>query len=105
MLRVFRAAKARPEVLRYIQDRFSCPDCASHPRQRANRKAAVPRTYQFNKIVGCDTFKVTMGGTIYNFLNLVDSGTNYQMVCLVGGDGLEHSALHTWMTYTKSWLK
>ena len=27
------------------------------------------------------------------------------MVCLVGGDGLEHSAFHTWTTYAKSWLK
>ena len=60
MLCVFRAAKARPEVLRYIQDEFSCPDCASHPRHRAHRRAAMPRTYQFNKVVGCDTFKVTI---------------------------------------------
>ena len=42
---------------------------------------------------------------MYNFLNLVDHGTNYQMVCLVGGDGLERSAFHTWATYAKSWLK
>ena len=38
MLRVFRAAKARPEVLRYIQDEFSCPGCASHPRSAHTAK-------------------------------------------------------------------
>ena len=87
-LRVLRAAKALPEVTRYVRDEFRCAGCDSNSRPRARRRAAMPRTYQFNRIVGADTFKVTLAGVIHNFLNSVCHGTNYQMIIPVGSDGL-----------------
>ena len=93
-IRVLRAARACPEVLKYVRDEYECPDCASHPRLRAHRRAALPRTYQFNRVVGCGVFKVTLYGIIYNFLNLICHGANFQVVALIGS-GMELSAMAT----------
>jgi len=88
-----------------VRDEFRCAECAAHSRPRSRRRAAVPRTYQFNKILGADTFKITMNGVVYNYLNLVCHGTNFQLVVPVGPEGRDHSALEVWKAYKRSWVK
>ena len=50
--RMLRLGNAKPEVVKWVRKNFHCPDCAANKRPYARRLAAVPKTYQFNHVVG-----------------------------------------------------
>eukprot|EP00971_Amphidinium_carterae_P305882 6078702-Amphidinium_carterae.1 len=85
--RALAAAGCRASVLRYIRRDYECPTCLSGARQQLRRKVAFPRTFQFGKLVGIDTFYIElkspgtdglMHSTRHPVLNMVDHGTNLQ---------------------------
>eukprot|EP00971_Amphidinium_carterae_P186926 3710393-Amphidinium_carterae.3 len=86
LAQALRAAGARPEAIRYVREELECASCRSGARQHLRRKAALPRTFQFNKLIGMDTFGVrvyTRSGTNdvaqeYHVLNIVCHGSSYQ---------------------------
>eukprot|EP00959_Pyramimonas_sp_CCMP1952_P269282 5629563-Pyramimonas_sp.AAC.1 len=63
----------------------SRPDGAAHPRPASRRQAAMPRAFQFNRVVAVDTFCVHFDGRSIPFINCVDHGTNYQVVARYEG--------------------
>jgi len=94
LLRTLRTARAKPEIVQYVAREFSCPDCRAHAR-------SDHRTFQFNKIIGIDTFKVTFGGGILSFLNIICHGTNLNVVSYLGKDFTADGA---WQGFARSWL-
>lgn len=90
MLMMLKAANAKPKVLQFVRDEMACDTCMRQRREVGRRRAAFPRTFEFNKIVGLDVFYLKWGGRKIPFLNVVDHGSNFQAVALVrpekGGD-------------------
>jgi len=101
-VRILRAAKARPEVVKYAREEYECPDCAAHARARSSRRVAMPRSYSFNRVVGVDTFKVNFFGHQVNFVNVVCHGTNLQQVVYLGR---EYTADAAWRGFCSGWLR
>jgi len=111
MVAMLKAAKAQPKVLKYVRDKFNCETCMKQRRQVSRRRAAYPRTFEFNRIVGADTFYVKWGTKKVPFLNLVDHGSNWQCVSMVrpaqGGEpsnGNPNSD-DTWHCMLSSWIR
>ena len=111
MLIMLKAAKAQEKVLKYVRDQFKCEACMRQRRQVSRRKAAYPRTFEFNRIVGADTFFIKWGQKKIPFLNLVDHGSNWQSVCMVrpreGGEPSNGnpSSEDTWHCLLSSWIR
>eukprot|EP00959_Pyramimonas_sp_CCMP1952_P021717 457675-Pyramimonas_sp.AAC.1 len=61
-LRALRIAGARVDVLRWVRDGFRCDQCESHARPGWRRKAHLPHTYAFNKMVAIDLFYLDIDG-------------------------------------------
>eukprot|EP00971_Amphidinium_carterae_P032484 639897-Amphidinium_carterae.1 len=55
-----RAAGAKSSVIRHIREEMECASCRSGARQHMRRQAALPRTFQFNRLLGIDTFSVRL---------------------------------------------
>lgn len=111
MVTMLKAAKAQPKVLKFVRDKFNCETCMKQRRQVSRRRAAFPRTFEFNRIVGADVFFVRWGNKKVPFLNLVDHGSNWQCVAMVrpaeGGEptnGNPKSA-DTWHWMMSSWIR
>ncbi|CAE7555010.1 SRR1, partial [Symbiodinium sp. CCMP2456] len=83
MLVMLRAAGAKPEVLEYVKNRFSCETCERRQKQIPRRVAAFPKTYAFNKIVGGDVFYLPWQGRSVPFLNLICHGSHWQSVTMI----------------------
>ena len=111
MLVMLKAAKAQDKVIRYVRDEMKCQECMRQRREIKRRRAAYPRTFEFNKIVGCDIFYVKMNGKKLPFLNVVDHGSNWQACCLVKpSEGGEPSngvptAADTWRAFLSMWIR
>ncbi|CAK0864783.1 unnamed protein product, partial [Prorocentrum cordatum] len=99
-LKILKAAQAKPEVLRYVRDEFTCGDCQAHSRTAASRPAAVPKTFEFNKIIALDTFFLTFKDQQLAFLNVICHGTNFQVVELYDG-----TALGAWRAFMRAWVR
>ena len=110
---MLKAAKARPEVLDYVHKQFRCDVCMNQRREISRRKAAYPRTFEFNRIIGLDTFFVKWGDKTLPFLNIVDHGSNWQTVCLVRPRGNRReepssgnpTSADTWHHFLKFWVQ
>ena len=83
MLVMLKAARAQGKVLRYIRDELHCEECMRQKREIRRRAAAYPRTFDFNRIIGVDTFFIKWNGKKMPFLNIGNHGSNWQTVCLV----------------------
>ena len=81
-VRFMRAARVKGEIIRWAYQEFQCPSCEAKPRPKANRPAAIPRTYQPCRVLGVDLiFLPEVGdGRLFPALSMVDWGSNYQMV-------------------------
>ena len=93
MLRkMLKAAKAPQEYLDAVDCRL-CSDCAVDAPKAQTSKVGPPRPYEFNHTVGVDVFDLhDYEGTCFLFLNIVDMGTNFQIVvCLCEGPGNQTS--------------
>ena len=113
MRMMLKAAKAKDEVLEYVKDGFKCEVCMRQRREISRRKAAYPRTFEFKCIVGVDTFFIKWQGKSMPFLNVVDHGSNWQMIALlrpVEGDTLQPSggnptSEEAWMHFLRGWIR
>ena len=76
-LKVLKAAHTKPAVLEYVRRGYRIVDCDVHSRPQSPRKAAVPRTYEFNRIIALDVF-YNHSGT-----ELICHGTNFQVAALM----------------------
>eukprot|EP00434_Breviolum_minutum_P029882 symbB.v1.2.026423.t1/scaffold2638.1/size74318/2 len=113
MKMMLKAANAKDEVLSYVRDKYHCEVCMRQRREITRRKAAFPRTFEFNRILGVDTFFVKWQGKSYPFLNMVDHGTNWQVVAMVRPIEGEHAepsggnptAEETWLHFLRYWVR
>ena len=102
-LRFLRAGRVREEILRWVRQHFECETCESQKLPKAPRPAIVPKCYAPGLAVGLDIFYVP---DVHNqrsvpVLNLVDLGTNYQMVEVVENK----EPLHIWQTFWRVWAR
>ena len=103
-LKVLKAAHAKPAVLEYVRREYRCADCEAHSKPQPSRKAAIPRTYEFNRIVALDVFYIPLRGQSLPVLNMICHGTNFQVAPLMRQDGT-FMASGVWSTFQRSWWK
>ena len=88
-LRMLRAGRVREEVVEWTQKEFRCPQCEANPLPKAPRPAVVPKTYRPGVAMGVDLIYLPRVGDeralqpLQPAVNMVDLGTNYQMVELI----------------------
>jgi len=106
MMALFKAAGAKPEVLRFIKDVFQCDQCMKQKRPIEARKAAFPRTFTFNRFLGIDCFFINFQGKTLGFLNIICLGTNLQVVMwLKDYTAGPPSAAEVWKAFQAGWLR
>ena len=109
-LRVLQAAGVRTSVLAYVRHEFSCETCDLQRMPKSRRKAALPPTYIFNKVVGIDIFYLNFLNKQIPVLNMVDHGSNFQVLAIVR-DADHHISTGTpdsasvWRTFQNSWIR
>ena len=103
-LRALRASGALAQVLHYVKTAFRCSACEALARPTASRRAALPRTFALNRIIAVDLFFVAFQSRQIPFLNVVDHGTNFQLVAaLPFSEG--PTAAATWAVFARLWLR
>ena len=82
LIRFMRAGRVRAEVVRWAAKEFECDVCKSKQHPKAARPAAIPKSFQPNKVLGVDLIYIPeVGGNgTFPALSMLDWGTNYQMV-------------------------
>ena len=106
MLLLFRAAGAKDIVMDYVKNRFSCSQCNQQRRPVERRRAALPRTYAFNRQVAVDIFYVSFQGRTLAFLNAICLGTNLQQVIWIKeSEGGTPSSKQVWKAFSHMWLR
>ena len=103
-LKVLKAAHAKPAVLEYVRREYRCADCDAHTKPQPSRKAAIPRTYEFNRIIALDVFYIPLRGQSLPILNIICHGTNFQVAALMRQDGTPTAAM-VWSTFQRSWRR
>ena len=86
LLKVLKAAHAELAVLEYVRREYRCADCDAHSKPQPSRKAAIPRTYEFNRIIALDALYILLRGQSLPVLNIICHGTNFQVAALVRQD-------------------
>ncbi|CAE7837485.1 unnamed protein product, partial [Symbiodinium necroappetens] len=105
LLRTLKAAGARPSVLKYVRDEFSCDVCAIRRGPDHRRKAQCPRTFAFNRVLSVDVFYVSFRGSSVPVLNMVCHGTGYRIAQRIEGTSGTPTASATWKAFVNSWLR
>lgn len=77
--RLLRALRSAGALLDYVQKEDECDDCRMKHRPDVRRKAQLPRTFSFNKIVGVDFFYIRWQNWNLAIMNIIDLGTSYQI--------------------------
>ena len=78
-LKVLKAGHAKPAVLEYVRREHRCADCDAHTKPQPSRKAAIPRTCEFNHIIALDVFFIPLRGQSLPILNIICHDTNFQV--------------------------
>ena len=106
LLRTLKAAGALPHVLRYVREEFKCDQCQIRAGPDHRRKAHCPRIVSFNRVVSMDVFYLPFQNVSVPVLNMVCSGTNFQIVQRIEshGGGTPSSAA-TWRAFLHSWVR
>lgn len=102
-LRFLRAGRIREEVLRWVNKEFRCEQCESQVLPKAPRPAVVPKCYRPGVAVGLDLFYVpdVMNQKSIPVMNVVDLGTNYQVI-----EMLENKEPRTvWAAFWRTWCR
>ena len=105
LLRTLKAAGAKPSVLKYVRDEFSCDVCAIRRGPDHRRKAQCPRTFAFNRVLSVDVFYVPFKGSSVPVLNMVCHGTGYHVAQRIEGTSGNPTASATWKAFVNSWLR
>ena len=108
-LRALRAAGALPQVLHYVKNEYRCDDCAIKQGPDVHRRAQMPRTYSFNKVLCVDFFYVKWRDESHAILNLVDLGTSYQVAVRApvadGTSGGTPTSRTAWNLLVTTWIR
>ena len=85
-IRFMKAARVRGEIVKWAAKNFKCEACEAKPKPKATRPATIPKTYQPNRVIGIDLIYIPgVGGQhLMPALSILDWGSNYQMVELIG---------------------
>ena len=106
MLMLLKAAGAKPKVLSYVKSKFNCNQCMRQHRPVPRRKAAFPRTFSFNRIIGVDVFYISWENRTLAFLNIICHGTNFQQVAwLKQYDGGTPDSKAIWKLFSETWIR
>ncbi len=102
-LRFLRAGRVREEVVRWTAKEFSCAACESHRLPKAPRPAVVPKCYKPGVAVALDLFYIpdVQNQRSIPVLNVVDLGTNYQMIEMI--ESREPSSV--WRAFWAVWAR
>ena len=103
-LKVLKAAHAKPAVLEYVRREYRCADFDAHTKPQLSRKGAIPRTYEFHRIIAFDLFYIPLRGQSLPILNIICHGTNFQVAALMRQDGT-HTTAMVWSTFQRSWRR
>ena len=108
-LRMLKAAGTKEEVLKYVRDRFSCDHCNLQRGMAPRRRAQMPRTFAFNKIVALDVLYISFQEFRVPILNAVCVGSNLQVAVrlpiptgLSGGTPTSHAC---WKGFVETWCR
>eukprot|EP00435_Cladocopium_sp_Y103_P028637 s478_g7.t1 len=108
-LRALRAAGALPQVLHYVQNEYQCDDCQLRQRPDFHRKAQLPRTFSFNKVVCLDFLYVKWRDLNVAIFNMVDLGTGFQAAVRApiaeGTHGGTPTSQTAWRVFVTSWVR
>ncbi len=74
-IRMLKVARAKEQVIDWVRKEFSCEECDAQRKPSWRRKAAMPRTYHFNRVVAVDLFFVDGKDGQITILNMLDHGT------------------------------
>ena len=75
-------------------------------RSVSRRKAAFPRTFTFNRILGLDYFFISWQSKTLAFLNVVCHGSNLQQVALLRGyEGGTPNSKSNWKLLNELWVR
>lgn len=102
-VRFLRAGRVREEVIQWVLKEFSCPTCAAKVIPKAPRPAVVPKCYRPGVALGLDLFYIpdVLNQRSLPVMNVVDPGTNYQMIEL-----LENKDPNTiWSAFWATWCR
>ena len=102
-IRFMKAARIRPEVIQWTHKQYKCSACEARPKPKTVRRAALPRTYQPNQVLGLDLIYLPDVGGKKQFpaLSIVDWGSNYQMI-----ERVENKQPETiWEAFWSSWAR
>ena len=109
MLRALKAAGAKPQVLKYVRDEFQCEDCNLKQLPDNRRRAQLPRTFSFNKVLSIDFFYINFQGKRVPILNMVCVGTSYQVAVRApipeGSQGSTPTSSMAWKLFVESWMR
>ena len=100
-LRMLKVAGAKPHLIHWAKHNFRCAQCEASQRPKWRRRAAMPRTYHFNRLVAVDLFYIGFHGNSVPVLNILDHGTGYQLCELLPGQ----SAAQAWRAFERCWLR
>lgn len=102
-VRFLRAGRVRDEVVRWVLKEFRCETCASQVVPKAPRPAAVPKCYKLGVAVGMDLFYIPDPKNTRSLpvLNVVDIGTNYQVIELLE----DKDAISIWRAFWACWCR
>lgn len=106
MLSLMKAAGGKPQVLKYIKDEFHCHQCMRQQKPISRRKAAFPRVFSFNRIIGVDFIYISWEGKTLAYLNVVCHGTNLQQIgWLKEYDGGSPNSKAAWELFSQLWVR
>ena len=91
--RVEGCSRKNPAVLGYVRREYRCADCDAHSKPQPPRKAAIPRTYEFNRIIALDVLYIPLRGQSPPVLNIIRRGTICQVAALMRQDGSPTAAV------------
>ena len=102
-LRFLKAGRVREEILKWVRQSFTCDTCESQKIPKAPRPAIVPKCYAPGVAVGLDVFYIPdlVNRRSIPVLNLVDLGTNYQMIEVLESK----EPMHIWHTFWQIWAR
>lgn len=103
-VRFLRSARVRKELVRWAAKEFRCEICEAKAQPKAARPAAIPRSYQPNRVVGIDLFYITApggGNQDAPVLNTLDWGTHYQMAEILTSKQPEE----VWEAFSRTWMR
>eukprot|EP00971_Amphidinium_carterae_P334851 6470363-Amphidinium_carterae.2 len=79
-VRTLRLGGCRKGLLNWVRQYYQCPACPSKVTPKPIRPATVPRCYRFNEQLGVDLVQLHANGLQAWYLNMVDRGTNFQIL-------------------------